>query len=452
MSFVSFRTLVLSTTLALVASLFVTNLAAQGRFKLDGTATQKATPTVATATAPSASASPSATPAVKPAVAEKVAELEKNLSKAREVKMQLSKELQEAEGKVAMLSSVLIIVSSVFLAVVIVIAVLVFLNYRMVKGKGKAVASMIALVMLAALTSPTYAASPVVRCAPNFFVNDGSTTPVSCTGVAKASAITFSDAAVTAANIKVAGGKITFDLTVGTGATVPSEPDMSVDGKKVGSPIGIVGATMAGQLDFTIRSIMANTGGNAGVDTHVRKVLEGLACPTADATCLKNFRAKAWGSKKGSSTQAGAELRTVIVTDPRHEVALEAALAAYTANLPASSATPASATPVTSVDLAPLASRIARVEQGQVALAEATDNLATVVRDQGRTTIVDRGGLFGHTRKSQLGTPETETRLVKAHCALWLAYHPGNPDKGCPGYGASTPPVTTGRAPMQPAR
>jgi len=48
----------------------------------------------------------------------------------------------------------------------------------------------------------------------------------------------------------------------------------------------------------------------SSVDTHARLVIEGIACPTLDAVCVTAFRAKAWGSGKGTSHAAGTEIGT----------------------------------------------------------------------------------------------------------------------------------------------
>lgn len=136
--------------------------------------------------------------------------------------------------------------------------------------------------------------------------------------------------------IPITGNPSSFKIN----PTVPNtgRASISVDGKKV-SILAIGEGTDASfgniWLDMS-RQIAAPA--TSGVDIHVRKLIEGMACGT-DTSCLTDFRRKAWGSARGSSAAAGATLRVEIVeqtlSDPRLANATKAALDAFAANMPA---------------------------------------------------------------------------------------------------------------------
>lgn len=156
---------------------------------------------------------------------------------------------------------------------------------------------------------------------------------------------------------------------------------VKVDGKMV-SPLTIAEATDAGVVNAAVDLAVASyrpAVSSSAVDPHVRLVLEGMACPTSEATCLTDFRRKAWGSGKGTSVQTGTALRGAIVdqtlSDPRLKVAFADALKVFGDKLPAApiapptmiSATPNSTAPSGAVQ--EVVNRIVAVEGRQNLLA-----------------------------------------------------------------------------------
>lgn len=141
------------------------------------------------------------------------------------------------------------------------------------RGLSAILAAMFVLSAATALSAPTptvssctIPASGSTPASPAFFTNDGSVSDVVCrvSGLSRATAVTFSDVALTTTNVSLSGNTLKFKLTVGTAASIPSEPDMLVDGTTLnvapgGYSIGIVDAAKFGELDFMYRMVRGSS-------------------------------------------------------------------------------------------------------------------------------------------------------------------------------------------------
>lgn len=286
------------------------------------------------------------------------------------------------------------------------------------EGNTTRIVPMIALAMLAfAGVSQAAVTCHTSNGEPAFFAKDGGSTDVVCTGV-RGTKVEFSDSELSASGIKASAGRLAFQLTVGTSAKAPNEPDMLVDGKVVGHPIAVLSQEDAGKMDLMLRYLHGG-GAASGVDLAARRVLEGMACPTGDAACLKKFRDDAWGNKKGTSTSAGAGIRASVVdqtlADPRLTKAMGAALDTFGQNLPKGAAP----TQVTaSVDNDQVA---AMVDQRIAPLASAQQSLRSdldLVKDKANGAM-SLAVTTAKVQTAELTVAATGKKIPKATAMTW---------------------------------
>lgn len=315
------------------------------------------------------------------------------------------------------------------------------------------VATIVALAVLWLLVAPQHAGaatiptvtgcstpapSPSTAMLPAFFVNDGSTSKVACnvSGLTAATAVTFSDANLTTTNVSLTGNKLLFDLTVAAGATVPSEPDMLVDGKVVGHPIAVLGQADFDKMDLMLSYLRGPSAVSAApTGDHVaREFIRGLvdAACEGGSQCNRDEVLKAvFGPKKGSSRQAGYIVGTAtrkgavdsVFTDARYTDAATATATALTAlNTAVQTAGAEAKTALAKADVAENKAESANARVGGVErdLTEARDlaedAMATaetvgefVIEVSGRKT----GGVLGIGR-SPLASKERRCALARA--------------------------------------
>ena len=299
----NFRTLQTVLAVAILAAItFNLNLSAQpSRFRLGGTppAAAKEQPKPAAET-PAVAAEPTTSAAEKAVDAQIDAKIEaakKQLARETvqyidqqvdaKIRVAIDDKLVTVNNRMSSMGTVMSLIEVVIFVLNLVV-ILMFVGPKMRRRtmmKNPLPVLLFGLLLLPAISSLTAATppAPTITCKtaaadPAFFANDGATSDVVCNvrGITAASAVTFADSALTTSDVKLTGSKLTFKLTVGTGATTPNEPDMSVDGTVVGHPIAVLETDDAGKMDLTLRYLKGGSAGSSD-EKLFRSFLVGLA-------------------------------------------------------------------------------------------------------------------------------------------------------------------------------